>query len=131
MFLYIILKACLYAFQKNFDFGNRLKNIWIVNNFVWKDQKYSFCRIKQILTVQKIFKKNIFEFNSTKFTTYTWAIHTTLYRVCCIEYTRLFVNTQFYAVLCISYFKCIFLGFKQCDRTKPTLLLKNIWKKCV
>ena len=35
-----------------------------------------------------------------------WAIHTTLYRVCCIEYTWLFVNAQFYGVLCISHYKC-------------------------
>ena len=39
---------------------------------------------------------------------YIWAIHTILYRVCCIEYTLLFVNAQFYAILCISYSKCIF-----------------------
>ena len=37
-----------------------------------------------------------------------WAIHTSLYRVCCIEYTWLFVNAKFYAVLCISHSKCIF-----------------------
>ena len=37
-----------------------------------------------------------------------WAIHTTLYRVCCIEYTLLFVNAQFYIVLCISHSNCIF-----------------------
>ena len=37
-----------------------------------------------------------------------WAIHTTLYRICCIEYTWLFVNAQCYVVWCISYFKCIF-----------------------
>ena len=37
-----------------------------------------------------------------------YAIHTTLYCVSCIEYTWLFVNAQFYAVLCISYSKCIF-----------------------
>ena len=58
----------------------------------------------------------------------SWAIHTTLYRVCCIEYTWLFVNAQFYAVLCISHSKCNFLAFKQFDSSKPTLLLKNIWK---
>ena len=28
-----------------------------------------------------------------------WAIHTTLYRVCSIEYTWLFVSAQFFAVL--------------------------------
>ena len=39
------------------------------------------------------------------------AIHTTLFRVLCIEYTWLFVNAQFYAVLCISYSKCIFFFF--------------------
>ena len=53
---------------------------------------------------------------------------TTLHCVCCIEYTWLFVNAQFYAVLCISHSKCIFLAFKQFDSTKPTILLKNIWK---
>ena len=52
----------------------------------------------------------------------------TLYRVCCIEYTWLFVNAQFCAVLCILHSKCIFLAFKQFDSPKPTLLLKNIWK---
>ena len=36
------------------------------------------------------------------------AIHTTLYRVCCIEYTWLFVNAQCFAVLCISHSKYIF-----------------------
>ena len=63
---------------------------------------------------------------------FMWAIHTTLYRICCIEYTRLFVNAQCYTVLCIS--KCRFLAFKQFDSTKPIQLLKNIWKnvyKCV
>ena len=35
-----------------------------------------------------------------------WAIHTTLYGVYCMEYTWLFVNAQFYAVLCISHSKC-------------------------
>ena len=55
-----------------------------------------------------------------------WAIHTTLYRVCCIEYTWLFVNAQCYAVLCISHSKCIFfLAFKQFDSTKPIQLLKT------
>ena len=29
-----------------------------------------------------------------------WAIHTTLYHVCCIEYTWFFVNAHCYAVLC-------------------------------
>ena len=56
------------------------------------------------------------------------AIHTTLYRVSYIKYTWLFVNAQFYAVLCISHSKCIFLAFKQFDSAKPTLFLKNIWK---
>ena len=31
-------------------------------------------------------------------------------RVCCIEYTWLFVNTQFITVLRILHFKCIFFG---------------------
>ena len=34
MFLYTILKALLSPFQKTLDFDNRLKNIWIINNFV-------------------------------------------------------------------------------------------------
>ena len=40
--------VCVYHFKalslpfskKTFDFENSLKNIWIINNFVWKDQKY-------------------------------------------------------------------------------------------
>ena len=58
-----------------------------------------------------------------------WAIHTTLYRVCCIECTWLLVNAQLCAVLCISLSKCMFLAFKQFGSRKPTLLLKNIWKR--
>ena len=56
-----------------------------------------------------------------------WAIHMTLYRVCCIEYSWLFVKAQYYAVLWISHSKCIFLAFKQFDSPKPTQILKNIW----
>ena len=37
----------------------------------------------------------------------SWTIQTTLYRVCCIEYTWLFVNAQCYDVLCILNSKCI------------------------
>ena len=49
----------------------------------------------------------------------------TLYRVGCIEYTWLFVNVQFYSVLCISHLKCFFfLAFKQFDSTKSIQLLK-------
>ena len=54
-----------------------------------------------------------------------WAIHMTLYRVCCIEYTWLLLKAQCYAILCISYSKCIFFF---CDTPKPTQLLKNIYK---
>ena len=54
------------------------------------------------------------------------AIHMTLYRVYSIQYTWLFVNAQFYAVLCISHFKCIFLAFKEFDSPKPTIILKNM-----
>ena len=82
-----------------------------------------------------------------------WAIHTTLYRVCCIECTWLFVNAQFYAVLCISHSKCIFFlhlnnllaenqlyfwkiseniytffSITQFDNTKPIQLLKTYEK---
>ena len=57
-----------------------------------------------------------------------WEIHTTLYRVCCIENIWLFVNAQCYAALYISYSKCIILAFKQFDSPKPKLFLKNIWK---
>ena len=57
-----------------------------------------------------------------------WAIHTTVYRVCCIKYIWLFVNAQFYVVFCSSHSKCIFLAFKKFDSTKPIQLLKNIWK---
>ena len=47
---------------------------------------------------------------------YSWAIHTILYSVCCIEYTWLFVNAQCYAVLYIAYFKrFFFLAFEQFD----------------
>ena len=56
-----------------------------------------------------------------------WAIHTTLYRVCCIKHTWLFVNAQFYAVLCISHSKCIFWHLNN-------LITRNqhyFWKKCV
>ena len=59
---------------------------------------------------------------------FIWAIHTTLYRICCIEYTWLFVNIKFYAVLCISHSKCIFLALKQFDSTKPTLISKKHMK---
>ena len=58
-----------------------------------------------------------------------WAIHTTLYRVCCIEFTWLYVNAQFYVVLCISYFKCIF--FWHSHNSIPWNqynFLKNFWK---
>ena len=68
---------------------------------------------------------------------YIWAIHTALYRMCCIEYTWLFVNAQFYAVFCVFripnvYFLAfnqfdISLAFKQFDSTKPIQLLKNMW----
>ena len=40
----------------------------------------------------------------------------------------LFVNAQFYVVLCISHWKCIFLTFKQFVSPKAILLLRNIWK---
>ena len=42
---------------------------------------------------------------------HNWAIHTTLYRVCCMEYTWLFVNAHFFAVLCIVHSKCIFFYY--------------------
>ena len=56
--------------------------------------------------------------------TNSWALHMTLYRVCCIEYTWLFVNAQFYAVLCISHLNNL-------KPRKPTLLLKNVWNICM
>ena len=70
-----------------------------------------------------------------------WAIHTSLYRVCCIKYTWLFVNAQFYAVLRIFHCKCIFffLSFKQLitryqhyfwNQPKPIQLLKTCKKMC-
>ena len=46
-----------------------------------------------------------------------WSIHTTLYRVCCIEYIWLFVNAQCYAVLRITNSKRICLALKQFDST--------------
>ena len=52
--------------------------------------------------------------------TISWVIHTTLYRVCYIEYTWLLLNAQFYAVLCILHSKSIFLTFKQFDETDTT-----------
>ena len=36
--------------------------------------------------------------NLTRIKGIYWAIHTTSYRVCCIEYTCLFVIAQWYAV---------------------------------
>ena len=80
---------------------------------------------------------------------------TSLYRICCIEHTWLFVNAQCYALLCISYSKYIFLyliarnqqnfwktyeniytlfSFTQFDSTKPIQLLKTYAKnvyKCI
>ena len=86
----------------------KLNNSFIKKNLIYQRQYSRFCIISIFLLI------------------FIWAIHTTLYRVCCIEYTWLFVNAQFYAVLCISHSKCIFLEFKQFNSTKPTLLLKNI-----
>ena len=57
---------------------------------------------------------------------YIWAIHTTLYHVCCIEYSWMFLNAQIYAVCVFRIPNVFFLAFKQFDSTKPTLLLKNI-----
>ena len=59
--------------------------------------------------MELIFSGCLFKiFSPIRVCTNIWAIHTTLYRVCCTEYTWLFVNAQFYAVLCISHTKCIF-----------------------
>ena len=49
-----------------------------------------------------------------------WAIHTTLYRVCCIEYIWLLLKAQCYVILCISYSKCIFFLIHQNQH--------NFWK---
>ena len=51
----------------------------------------------------------------------------TLYRVCCIEYTWLFVNGQCYAVLCNFFSKCIFLAFKEFDNSKSTQHFEHVW----
>ena len=55
--------------------------------------------------------------------------------VTCMLYW-LFVNAQFYAVLCISHYKCIFFfwAFKQFDIVKPIQFLKTYKKnvnKCI
>ena len=57
-----------------------------------------------------------------------WAIHTILYRVCCSEYSWLFVNALFYAVLCIPHSKCIFLTFNQQHYFRKTY--ENIYTFC-
>ena len=85
---------------------------------------------KQQCNVSKLFARthamlNVIKSTILKFNWIPWfshnhnyirAIHTTLYRVCYIEYTWIFVNVQFYAVLCIFFFFFFFLEFKQFDR---------------
>ena len=36
MFMYTIWKSHVSPFQKTMNFKNSLKNIWVINNFVWK-----------------------------------------------------------------------------------------------
>ena len=53
---------------------------------------------------------------------YMWAIHTTLYRVCCIEYIWLFVKAR-----AVQFLKSIstFLSFRQFYNTKLIQLLNT------
>ena len=92
----IILKTHLSPFQKTLNFENRLQNIWIINNFVWLEQKYRFYKIKQVWSLKKYLKKkNIFEFYSTKLTTYTMSLVgciLTVARCCLLTIKRLFIN---------------------------------------
>ena len=64
---------------------------------------------------------NLITRNHYNFLKTFWAIHTTLYRVYCIEY-----NCMIYCVFRIPNV-FFFLAFKQFDSTKPTQLFKNLW----
>ena len=46
--MYTVLKAHLYSCQKTLDFGNWLTNIWVINNFAWKDKEKQFLSNKTI-----------------------------------------------------------------------------------
>ena len=66
MFLYTTSKAHLSLFQNTLGFENRLKNIWVFNNFVWKDQKCHFCQIKQVCILDNGFMSFQFSFITLK-----------------------------------------------------------------
>ena len=61
-------------FQKTFDFEKCLKNILVINNSVLKDQKTVFAYLNKFGGFEK-YKEIIFEFYSTKLTTYTMSLH--------------------------------------------------------
>ena len=72
------------------------------------DSYFSFAKCILVVMRGGFVKTSLPVFLVARSRTIYWAILMILYRVCCIEYTWLFVNAQFYAVLCISHSKCIF-----------------------
>ena len=112
---------------------NFLKTFWAIHMTLYRVYCIEYnAMIYCVFRIPNVFRwhsNNLIAWNQYNFLKTYWLIHMTLYRVSCIEYTWLFENAQFYAVLCISYSKCILTtAFKQFDSTKPTLFLKNIWK---